>query len=575
MALGQMGTSRGFDVKTRMGCVHVLLGFFNALITFDGAYAASALGKAPIVSCLQLKGFTVAPSNIGFSSGAAHVTEAKEAQVDAVENGKKAYCQVTGEIASTTAGASPIRFEVNLPASWNERSLMMGGGGYNGILIDGLGPVRDAPPGDPSPLAEGYVTFGTDSGHATRGLTDPEPGRFALNDEMFRNFAFEAYKKVSDVASVLIRNYYGQASRYRYYMGGSEGGREALTVAQRFPEDFDGVVSVVPVISWTGLFTGFVDYAQPQFRGGALNEAKIHLVAQAVMDACDGLDGIKDGVVSNYLACPAKFSIETLRCVNGADTGDTCLSDAQLTTLKAAYGTTELPEALANGTKTYPGRLFGGEVQGEGEGISRWLGSTGAPSEPAKITDGRGVLYGDNFVRFVVMGDPLGDLRTYDPAKYKARLRTISELMDSTNTDLSAFYKRGGKLIIRENAGDFAQSPRVGFRYYEDLVRRFGQATADKFVRLYVSPGSAHGGQARSFATGATVPTSHNLLGDLDHWVTTGQAPADALIQVNVAKDFPQKVLSARPMCRYPNYPQYVSGDLTKVDSYRCIQSAP
>lgn len=100
--------------------------------------------------------------------------------------------------------------------------------------------------------------------------------------------------------------------------------------------------------------------------------------------------------------------------------------------------------------------------------------------------------YADNFVRFVVTQDPVADLRTYDAAKYAARLKEVSELMDSTNTDLSAFYKRGGKLILRENAGDFAQSPRAGFRYYNDVVKRFGQTTVNSFMRLYVSPGSAH-----------------------------------------------------------------------------------
>jgi feruloyl esterase len=453
---------------------------------------------------------------------------------------------------------------------------MFGGGGFNGILITGLGPVRDAPAGAASPLAQGYVTMGTDSGHAAQGITDVEPARFALNDEMFLNFAHESYKKVSDVAGALIRSYYGRPARFRYYMGGSEGGREALTMAQRYPNDFEGIVSVVPVISWTGLMNSFIGFTKPQFNGGALNEAEIRVVANAVNTACDGLDGIEDGVVSNYRACPVRFDLTRLKCPGGVDAGDTCLSDAQLATLQAAYGPTNFPFTLANGISSYPGRLFGGEIEPVSDGILRWVGGAGKPpSDPLTPEDARGVTYAINYARFVIARDPSFNVRNYSAELFADRIKTVSNLMDSTNPDLGPFYKLGGKLIIRENAGDFAQSPLAGIGYYENVVAKMGASAADKFIRLYVSPTSAHSGLAASLTTSKPVPTSHDLLVDLDRWVTVGAPPADVLLQVDNATTTPFATQSSRPMCRYPGYPRYISGKPAEATSYRCERSGP
>lgn len=544
----------------------------------SGAIAAPSSNLAPARACADLQRTTIPATLIGEPSGAAVVTAATAEEVRTPHGEAMAYCRVLGSIAPLSASASPILFEVNLPTAWNGRSLMMGGGGFNGTLTSGLGQARDQPDSEPTPLARGYVTFGTDSGHEAHGPRDDEPARFALDDEMLRNFAYASYKKVSDVAAVLIRAYYGRPAQFRYFLGGSEGGREGLTMAQRYPADFDGVISVVPVIYWTGLINGFVNIARPQYEGGAFGPEKVRLVADAVNAACDGLDGIADGVVSNYLACARRFSLSSLRCPDGGDAGDGCLSDAQLAVLRAAYGPSVLPFPLASGASNYPGRLFGGEIEpgaagaSTGDGIGLWL-TAGAP--PARSPhDAVGVLFGSNYVRFVITRDPNYDVRRYDPAQFEARVKAVSELMDSTNPDLSAFQKRGGKLIMRENAGDMAQSPLAGIRYYDKVVARMGQSAVNKFVRLYVSPASAHSGLAASLTTGALVPTRHDLLPDLDRWVSTGVPPGDALVQVRTASSAPYDVEAARPMCRYPAYPRYVSGDPKRAESYRCERSA-
>jgi hypothetical protein len=147
--------------------------------------------------------------------------------------------------------------------------------------------------------------------------------------------------------------------------------------------------------------------------------------------------------------------------------------------------------------------------------------------------------------------------------------------MDASDPNLAAFRARGGKLIVRENTGDMAQSPLAGINYVQNVVATMGQTNVDSFLRLYVSPASSHGGTAASLTTATEVPTTYDLLGALDGWVTSGQPPADALVQVRNATTAPFTTLASRPMCRYPNYPQYVAGDVSKAESYRCAVSAP
>ena len=162
-----------------------------------------------------------------------------------------AFCKLLGHIDSVDPKAPPIKFEVNLPVEWNGRALQYGGGGFNGVLISGLGLPPAYPFDKASPLALGFVTAGTDSGHEQKPGEPPQ--LFALNDEAFENFSHKAYKKVRDAARALTVRAYGKPPAKTYFMGSSEGGREALTMAQRYPDDFDGIFARVPVINWVGL----------------------------------------------------------------------------------------------------------------------------------------------------------------------------------------------------------------------------------------------------------------------------------------------------------------------------------
>ena len=206
----------------------------------------------------------LAPASIGLPSGGATIDSATlvaPAPLAVAERGPTPaatitpatpeYCRVLGRIAPVDPKAPPILFQVNLPMAWNGRSVQYGGGGFNGVLITGLGLLPAAPYQQAAPLAQGYVTVGTDSGHQNQPGQPPQA--FALNDEALVNFAHASYKKVRDVSVELMQRAYARAPEKLYFVGSSEGGREGLTMAQRYPADFDGIFSRVPVINWTAL----------------------------------------------------------------------------------------------------------------------------------------------------------------------------------------------------------------------------------------------------------------------------------------------------------------------------------
>jgi feruloyl esterase len=536
-----------------------------------------AVAHAAEVPCAALAPVRIPPAKIGLPSGEAIIGSADVVPAAAqtigtggtVTPSTPEFCKVIGTIAPIDPSAPVITFQLNLPATWNGKALQFGGGGFNGTLVTGLGPALDAPPGVPTPLAQGYFTFGTDSGHQASSL--PEPQAFALNDEAFENFAYGAYKKVRDVAVEVATVRYGRRPARLYYMGSSEGGREGLTMAQRFPADYDGIISRVPVINWTALQHAGHRSGLAQQRGGWLNPNKVELVGRSVMKACDGLDGLSDGVVSNYTSCGSAFKAESVRCPTGTDEGDTCLSDRQIAAVDAVHEPFEFPFDLANGVRAYPGFGYGGEAQVGG--FPQWvMGARAAvfPAPPSGATVGQQWSFGNAVIRYFILRDGRADPFSYSPDAHIDRVRRISALMDSTNPDLSAFARRGGKIIIKEHMADYAQSPFAGIAYYQSVVAKMGQAVVDQFMRLYVTPGVNHGGAGVSGTTGERIPQYADLLGALDGWVQRGFPPGD-LVQTTVQATPPFAVTASRPMCRFPAYPRYRgSGDPKKATSFTC-----
>jgi Tannase and feruloyl esterase len=544
--------------------------------------AAAALGwsasslpapatAADTASCARLAGLHIRPAEIGLPSRGAVIDAAAVGTAPAnpqVPDATIEYCRLTGRIAPVDPQAPDISVEINLPLVWNGKAVQYGGGGFNGVLITGLAPLRDAPRDLPTPLARGYATFGTDSGHQATAL--PEIQAFALNEEALVNFAYAAYKKTRDMAAQAAIAFYGHAPARVYYVGGSEGGREGLAMAQRFPADYDGIISVVPVINWVGLIAASNRSGIAQRQGGWLSPAKVSLLRKAVLATCDAMDGIADGVVSRYEACIGAFDPRKLRCADGHDAGDACLSEAQVAAVETLHRPYDFGFAVANGITAYPGWNYGSEDQPDG--MIAWITGTAPAEFPVRTpqTQGRQWYFGNGGIRYFIAGDARFDPLTFRPGAFTERIRQISALMDATSPDLDAFRARGGKLILKENAADFAQSPFEGIDYYKSAIARMGAAQVERFLRFYVTPGASHSGAGISSIDGAPLPQGVDLLGALDQWVSEGTAP-ETLIQTDQAPAPPFTLRAARPLCRYPLYPRYRGGgDPHEAASFVC-----
>lgn len=552
-----------------------------ALAALLGACSISGplLGSDPKAACESLKGAIIEPALIvwpGQTSGAATVDSATfmpASPLAVAERGATpaatitpampVHCRVLGKIAPVDPKAEPIQFQVNLPTAWNGRSVQYGGGGFNGVLINGLALVPGSRYDAPAPLGLGYATAGTDSGHQNKPNTPPMT--FALNDEMLVNFAHAAYPKVRNVAVELMKRAYGRAPAKLYFVGSSEGGREGLTMAQRYPAAFDGIFSRVPVIHWTGLQFAGTRNGAATFGEGWLNATHVRLVHEAVLAACDAADGVADRIVSNAEACRRSFDPAQLLCAAGAPT-ETCLNAAQVKAIQTLRSPFRFSYPLANGLTEYPGWGIGGEdtpASGPTGGWRAWWTGSAAPALPPLPANGIAWFYGGGAMQYFYARDPSVDPRTITPESVPSRVREVSALMDSTNPDLSAFNARGGKLIVLEHLSDYAQSAYAGLQYGEAVQRTMGADRARQFMRVYAAPGVDHVG------TGA--PALVDMLGALAAWVERGQAPAGLQLAEQAAKP-PFAVQRTRPLCEWPQWSRYRGGDADSASSFECVQ---
>jgi hypothetical protein len=556
---------------------HVCAASIGSMLFATGADAQSlSLGPDPMAACAALSKITIAPKSFDLVSGAGSIDSATliaATPLAIAERGPTPaaritpampdHCRVIGRIAPIDPAAPPIRFQVNLPVTWNGRSVQYGGGGFNGTLITGLGLPPASRFDKPSPLAQGYVTYGTDSGHETK--QGESPAAFALNDEAFLNFSHAAYKKVRDAAVVIMKRAYKRGPENLYFVGSSEGGREALTMAQRYPDDFDAVFARVPVINWTALNHASARAGLISMGDAWLSPAHVKLVHDATLSACDAGDGTADKLVANPSACRKAFDPASLACKVGA-AADTCLNMKQIEAIKALRSPYKFAFKLANGVTEYP--PFG--VSGEGTpafgptgGWGAWWTGGVAPTDPPKQGNGIAWVYGAAGMKYVFARDPNLDVTKYKPDDHKKRVLEVSALMDSTNPDLSKFRARGGKLIILEYMADYAQSPYAGIGYFESVEKKMGKSTVASFARLYTAPGVDH--------VGSGAPANVDMLDVLVDWVERGKAPG-ALQVVEQKVDPSFAITRALPLCQWPLWPKFVSGDPTKADSFVCTK---
>ncbi|MFW3171704.1 tannase/feruloyl esterase family alpha/beta hydrolase [Geodermatophilus sp. CPCC 206100] len=532
-----------------VGAVAVLVG----TLVPTGTAAATGGGTG----CAELAGTEVAAGAIGLPTGGAVVDSATVVPA-AAPLGE--YCDVRFTVRRVDPAAPDIHARVNLPADWNGRAMHFGGGGYNGTVPEATGNAPSAPPGTVPPLGRGYATFAGDSGHTGGNAT------FALNDEALVNFGYAALKKTRDVAMELVRARYGADPASTYFVGSSQGGREGLTVAQRFPDDYDGVLSRVPVVPFTGLQLAGNRVGAAVAAGGWMDPAEIALLTDATFAACDGLDGVVDGLIARYPDCdPDPAALLCPATVDPA-TSTTCLSQAQVDLVRTVRSDLEFDARMAHGVRSYPGWPAGHEAAS----WPFWItGAAPLPADqlpgsvqPGGVPPGGSAVgnFGAQWVRYAIARDPDLDTWSFDPddPRWRERIETVSEIVDSTDPDLSAFRAGGGKLIVQEHFGDYAQSGFAGARYFESVVDELGRRKTADFARLYVSPGADHGGQG--------APALVDWVGLLEAWVEQGEAPRDVVLSGAVGD-----VARTLPACQYPEWPRYRSGPVEDAASYVCV----
>jgi pimeloyl-ACP methyl ester carboxylesterase len=490
-----------------------------------------------------------------------------------------AYCVVTGAMAPVdrAATARPINFRVVLPSRWSGRAMQLGGGGNNGIIPNLTGPILGGPSG---PNRE-VVTFGSDSGHQ---MGPGESNAWAVNDEAIENLGYMQMKKTHDAAVVLMDRAYGSRPTFMYYVGTSQGGREALTVAQRYPADYNGVIANVPIVNFSSLMLA-PEWIRIQEKPLAnwVTRAKIEAIRSEFMRQCDALDGLADGVMNNYVACRAIFDVKqgapgrhpwaAKRCPgnvdpNPADTSaNACLTDGQISTLEFVYSRYPFATPLAHGVTTFGMWLPNTDPGGSGLILDqRFRGQEGAPDN-APMHSHLGIL---GVVGYLMRDLEANPLDYVEGGRFNARREQISPWLDSTDPDLSAFARRGGKMIVTIGTNDTLASPGAQLDYYQAVLDRMGRATVDGFARFFVIPQTNHGLQGQNAAVngqGETIPvgpipSTYDRIGVLTDWVERGIAPGLSLVVSGGNRTM--------PLCSYPHYPRYVSGPPERADSYTC-----
>uniref|UniRef100_UPI003562594B tannase/feruloyl esterase family alpha/beta hydrolase n=1 Tax=Hydrogenophaga sp. TaxID=1904254 RepID=UPI003562594B len=462
--------------------------------------------------------------------------------------------------------------------NWNAKTMMVGGGGFNGSIPDVTGNVPAGPVGQLKPLGRGYATFASDSGHQGNAFGSQDASSFA-NDEALRNFEGDALKKTRDAAIHLVRSRYAAAPSKSYFAGGSTGGREALAAIQRWPADWDGAIAWFP--AWNDLSALLFGQkinrtlAQP---GAYPNQAKRLALTRSALQACDALDGVADGLIGKQVQCNSIFDPTTatldgapLRCASGADTGDNCLSDAQINAFKVFASGTRFNFPLASGETGYPGyNVWGSDFGNSGSSpvqpVVTFLGLGTVPPGDPMPTSGAPYVgqFLDQFVKYAVTRDASFRSLSLDPetpGPWASRLSDLSIRLD-TSTDISAFVARGGKLLLAHGMSDVLVSTQATQMYYQRLQRQFGATTVDGFARYYEVPGYGH-------AVSSVFNAAWDSLTALERWSEGGVAPSGQLVTDSVG--VPGRT---RPLCEYPRFPRYKgAGDVNDAASFTCASS--
>jgi Tannase and feruloyl esterase len=448
-----------------------------------------------------------------------------------------AHCRVSGVIDKE------IRFTELLPDRWNERLFAGGGGGF-------VGSVQNQAVAS---VNIGYATVGTDTGHEADG-TD---ARWALDDpERQINYGYLAVHRTAEIAKALVKAYYGVDSRYSYFFGCSNGGRQALMEAQRFPGDFDGVVSCAPALDFTNIAASFVRNTQAVYpdpkalRASAISPDNLRLLESKVLDACDARDGVSDGVLDDPRECT--FRIGDLPACPENRAGDSCVTSSERAAIERIYSPT-----ISQGTTIYPGQPFGGE--GQQGGWQPWITGMNAGPGPEERPPSLEFAFGTEFFKYLALGRKDWDYATYDLSNWSNDTAAVAKYLNAVDSDLTKFKARQGKLILAHGWADPALNPLSTIAYYDKVQARDPRLL--DYVRLFMMPGVLH-------CVGGAGPDFVDWFSPIAEWVEHGRAPDRVIAQKRSADG---GVLNARPLCPYPQRAVYDGkGSVTDAESFVC-----
>lgn len=441
-----------------------------------------------------------------------------------------AFCRVQATVTAE------VRIELWLPAQWNSKLLSVGNGGLAGN-ISYSAMLR--------PLREGYATSGTDTGHTNLNSGDATwaPGHY----ERVLNFADRATHLMTEADKVILTAYYGNGPAHSYFNGCSQGGHEAFIEAQRYPNDYDGIIAGDPANYWTHHYVGGHLWPALVTEGEAyIPASKVQLIADAVNAQCDELDGVKDGVLEDPRAC--HFNPSTLLCRTPETSA--CLTAAQVGAVEKIWAGLKTKD----GRRIWPGFVPGGEA-GAG-GWANWI--TGpAPGRSAHLN------LGVPFFRYLLFEDPEWDYRTFRMERtggFDSDIEYLDSklgaIFNAINPDLSAFRGRGGRMIHYHGWSDPDITPLNSIDYYESVRKKMGPAT-ESFYRLYMVPGMQH-------CTGGPGATAFDMIEPLDRWVTQGKAPESII----ASRQTPART---HPLCPYPQQARYLgSGSTDDASNFVC-----
>ncbi|HLW99818.1 MAG TPA: tannase/feruloyl esterase family alpha/beta hydrolase [Candidatus Acidoferrales bacterium] len=462
-----------------------------------------------------------------------------------------AFCRVTAEAKPTPD--SDIKIEVWMPvAGWNGKYSGNGNGGFAGMMnYQGLGEA----------VSNGFASAGTDTGHSG-GATDAS---WAIgHPEKVIDFGYRGVHEMTVKAKAIIHAYYGDGPTHSYFASCSNGGRQALMEAQRFPDDYDGIIAGAPANYWTHLLAAGIWDMQALLVDPAayIPASKVPAIGAAALAACDAKDGVGDGIINDPRECG--FDPAVLLC-DGAES-NSCLTVAQV----AGFKKVQAGPRNSKGEQIFPGYVPGGE-QG-GNGWPTWI--TG--SAPGKSLQ---FAFSNGFFANVVYGNPLWDYKKFN---FDKDLNSVDDregpILNAIDPNLKAFKARGGKLIVYHGWSDSAIEPVNAINYYNSVVAAMGGQNVNAFLRLYMASGMQHCGGGpgpSSFGQGGPGPgdAQHNIYTAIEQWVEKGVAP-DRIVATKYVNDQDptQGVKMTRPLCPYPQAAKYKgTGDTNDEANFICV----